>query len=177
MIRLSPARAGTLARRQLLRKGMLAIGSLAALELAAAVAPFMRVNKIIGLGEVVALGITRSEALARFAATNDRPVLYPQHRFFLVHAPGGIIATYRKCTHLGCAVPFNTGSDIFHCPCHQSKYDKRTAVVLSGPAPRPLDLFRISEGGDGKLMVDTNPLNAIVRPDNRWDPAVLEVRE
>lgn len=177
MIRLSPAATGTLPRRQLLRKAVLAIGGLAAIELVAAVAPFFRVNKIVGLGEVVALGLTRGEALAQFAATNDRPVLYTKHRFFLMHAPGGIIAAYRKCTHLGCAVPFNTGTDIFHCPCHQSKYDKRTAVVLDGPAPRPLDLFRISEGEGGKLFVDTNPLNAIVRPANRWDPAVLVVRE
>lgn len=177
MIRLSPASAGTLPRRQLLRKALFAVGGLAAIELVAAIAPFMRVTKIAGLGEIVPLGLSRSEVLARFATTNDEPILYARHRFFLLHAPGGIIAAYRKCTHLGCAVPWNASKDRLACPCHGSQFDKHTAIVLQTPAPRPLDLFRISEGGDGKLIVDTNPLTASVRRDNRWDPAVLEVRD
>ncbi|HET8568850.1 MAG TPA: Rieske 2Fe-2S domain-containing protein [Candidatus Limnocylindria bacterium] len=163
-------------RRAVLRAGLFGLAALATAEVAAAVAPFLRVNKIVGLGEVVATGLTPADALARFAATNDAPILYAQHRFFLLHAPGGIVAAYRKCTHLGCAVPFDPAKDQFNCPCHGSIYDKRTAVVIRDPAPRPLDLFHVSER-EGKLFVDTNPLTAIVRAENRWDPAVVEVRD
>ena len=171
-----PHRAAPASRRQLLRAGLFGLAALAAAEVTAAVTPFLRVNRIVGLGEVVATGLTREDALARFAATNDAPILYPQHRFFLLHAPGGIIAAYRKCTHLGCAVPFDRAKDQFNCPCHGSIYDKRTAVVIRDPAPRPLDLFHVSER-DGKLFVDTNPLAAVVRAENRWDPGVIEVRD
>ena len=160
-------------RRQVLRLGFLAAISLAAVELVSAVVPFLRVQKIVGLGVPVNVG-QRSAILAAFKATNDAPILYRQGHFFLLHAPGAIVAAYRKCTHLGCAVPWSAAEDLFHCPCHQSKYDKHTAVVLDGPAPKPLQLFHITET-DGELIVDTNPLRVIDRPSNRWDPSVIEI--
>ena len=162
-----------LARRRLLRLGFLGGVSLAGAELAAAVVPFMTVRRIVGLGGKVAVG-PKAEILAAFRATNDAPILSRQGQFFLLHPPGGIVAAYRKCTHLGCAVPWEPAEDRFHCPCHQSQYDKRTAVVLYGPAPKPLQLFHVSETSSG-LVVDTNPLNAIDRQANRWDASVIEV--
>lgn len=115
--------------------------------------------------------------LELFRATNDRPMLFREGRFFLLHAPGGIIAAYRKCTHLGCAVPWNDAEDRFQCPCHGSEYDKRTAVVLKNPAPRPLQLFHITENAEGQLIVDTNPLRVIDRRKDDWDPAVIEIAD
>jgi cytochrome b6-f complex iron-sulfur subunit len=162
-------------RRQLLRLGFLGVAGLAATELAATFAPFFRVTRIAGLGAVVTLPYPKAEILARFAATDDTPILFSQWKFFLMHAPGGVAAAYRKCTHLGCSVPFNSAEDQFHCVCHQSIYEKRTAVLKSGPAPRGLDLFHIREEGD-RLVVDTNPLNLIVRDDNKWHDDHLEVR-
>lgn len=163
-------------RRTLLRMGFLGALGLAATELGAMIAPFTRVNRIVGLGDPVTVG-TRAEVLERFAATNDRPILFRQGRFFLLHAPGGIIAAYRKCTHLGCAVPWNESEDRFHCPCHGSEFDKRTAVVLKTPAPKPLQLFHIAENADGALVVDTNPFRVIDRTEGRWDPSVIEVTD
>ncbi|MBI3522497.1 MAG: Rieske 2Fe-2S domain-containing protein [Chloroflexi bacterium] len=163
-----------LGRRRLLRGVFLGGVALGAAELVGAVAPYLRVTRVAGLGTTVSVG-TRAEILAAFAANDDRPILNYAGRFFLLHAPGGIVAAYRKCTHLGCSVPFNAAEDQFHCVCHQSRYDKRTAVVLGGPAPRPLDLFHVREEA-GVLLVDTNPLGAIVRADNVWDTSVLEVR-
>ena len=172
---LSPA--PSVSRRQLLRMGFLAATGLAATELVATFAPYIRVNKIVGLGAPVPIGKTKEEILAQFAQTNDEPILFAQDKFFLLHAPGGIVAAYRKCTHLGCAVPFDKAEDRLHCPCHGSIYDKRTATVIRDPAPRPLDLFHIREGAGGKLIVDTNPLQLMVREDNRWHPEHLEVRD
>ena len=174
MIRLGPPAGSALRRRQLLRAGFAAIGALATAEIAVAVAPFLRVTRVAGFGTPVSVG-TRASLLAQFAASGDTPILNVPGRFWLLHAPGGIVAAYRKCTHLGCAVPWDPGADRFTCPCHGSQFDKHTAVVLRSPAPKPLQLFHISDS-DGVLVVDTNPLRVIDRPDNRWDPAHLEIR-
>jgi cytochrome b6-f complex iron-sulfur subunit len=166
---------GRIKRRQLLRLGFLGGTLLAVTEISALVVPFIKVNKILGLGAKVPVG-SKDTILAEFKATNDTPVLNLQGKFFLIHAPGGIIAAYRKCTHLGCSVPWNAGEDQFHCPCHGSLYDKHTAVVKGGPAPKPLQLFHLVDSG-GTLIVDTNPLNVIDREANVWDPKVLEISE
>ena len=162
-------------RRALLRMAFLGALGLAATEATAAVIPFVRVNRVEGLGKPVIIG-TKAQVLEQFAATNDRPILFREGRFFLLHAPGGIIAAYRKCTHLGCAVPWNEAEDRFHCPCHASEYDKRTAVVLRTPAPKPLQLFHIAPDASGNLVVDTNPLNVIDRR-GEWDPSVIEITD
>lgn len=174
MIRLPSVTGARLQRRQVLRVGFAAAMALGLTELAAAFVPFVRVTRIIGLGAPIAVG-TASDILKQFAATNDRPILFREGRFFLLHAPGGIIAAYRKCTHLGCTVPFNTAKDLFECPCHGSRFDKHTAVVVRTPAPKPLQLFHISESPTGALIVDTNPLNVIDRGDE-WDDRHLEIR-
>jgi cytochrome b6-f complex iron-sulfur subunit len=174
VIRPSAVDSGRLRRRQLLRVGFAAALALGVAELTAAVAPYLRVTRVIGLGAPVPVG-KASEILAEFARTNDRPILFREGRFFLLHAPGGIVAAYRKCTHLGCTVPFNAAKDFFECPCHGSRYDKHTAVVLKSPAPKPLQLFHISESPTGVLIVDTNPLNVIDRG-QEWDDRYLEIR-
>ena len=159
----------------MLRVAFASAVALSATELVAAVAPYLRVTRVVGLGAPVAVG-KATEILRQFAATNDRPILIREGRFFLLHAPGGIIAAYRKCTHLGCTVPFSTEKDLFECPCHGSRYDKRTAVVLKSPAPKPLQLFHITQSQSGVLVVDTNPLNVIDRG-QEWDDRYLEIRE
>ena len=164
-----------LQRRAILRLGFLGAVGLAATEISALVAPFIRANRIQGLGNPVAVG-TKAQLLEVFSATNDRPILFREGRFFLLHAPGGIVAAYRKCTHLGCAVPWSEGEDRFHCPCHGSQFDKRTAVVLRSPASKPLQLFHIAEDAQGQLVVDTNPLRVIDRT-GEWDPSVVEIAD
>ena len=162
-------------RRRLLRYGFFGALSLAGAEIVGSILPFMQVRKIVGLGVPVNVG-PKAQVLAAFADSNDAPILFRQGHFFLLHAPGGIIAAYRKCTHLGCAVPFNAAEDRLHCPCHGSIYDKRTAIVIRDPAPKPLQLFHITEA-DAGLVVDTNPLNVIDRPNKRWDPSVIEIAD
>lgn len=175
MIRVSSLERSELSRRKILRMGFAATLALAATELAATLVPFIRVTRFGGLGAMVTVPFTKSEILERFAATNDDPILFAKDKFFLLHPPDGIVAAYRKCTHLGCAVPFAKEEDRFHCPCHQSVYDKRTALLISGPAPRGLDLFHITEEG-GQLVVDTNPFQLLVRDDNKWHAEHVEVR-
>jgi cytochrome b6-f complex iron-sulfur subunit len=173
VIRARPA--PRIGRRQALRYAFLGALGLTGAEVVAAVLPFMQVRKIVGLGVPVTVG-PKAQILASFAESNDAPILFRQGHFFLIHPRGGIVAAYRKCTHLGCAVPWSPLEDRFHCPCHQSQYDKHTAVVLYGPAPKPLQLFHITDTAAG-LVVDTNPLNVIDRRENRWDPSVIEIAD
>ena len=76
-------------------------------------------------------------------------------RFYLVRLEdGGLLAIYRRCTHLGCAVPYDQATGQFVCPCHGSAFTA-DGEVLNAPAPRPLDLFTLSINDDGEVLVDT----------------------
>ena len=160
-------------RRQLLRIGFLTATLLATGELLGVLPVFIRVIKIEGLGAKVPAG-KKADVLAAFGRTKDEPILNTEGRFFLIHAPNAVAAAYRKCVHLGCAVPYLPSESQFHCPCHGSLYDKKTALKIGGPAPRGLDLFHITDV-NGVLVVDTNPLNVMKRGDNQWDPKQVEV--
>lgn len=77
-------------------------------------------------------------------------------RFYLVRLQdGGFLAVYRRCTHLGCAVPYDPAVGEFVCPCHGSAFTA-DGDVLNPPAPRPLDLFDLSINETGEVMVDTS---------------------
>ncbi len=74
-------------------------------------------------------------------------------RFYLVcHERGGFLALSSKCTHLGCSLPWNQEAKQFICPCHSSKFDI-TGDVLSAPAPRAMDHFKL-EIVNGNTNVD-----------------------
>ena len=75
-------------------------------------------------------------------------------RFYLVRNPDGLLAIWQKCTHLGCAVPWESDKNQFHCPCHGSEFTPE-GVVTGGPAPRPMDIFPI-EIREGEIWVDTS---------------------
>jgi cytochrome b6-f complex iron-sulfur subunit len=166
---------GRIKRRQLLRIGFLTGTLLATAELSGLLIPFINVIKIEGLGAKISAG-KKTDILALFKSGNDEPQLNTQGRFFLIHGPGAIAAAYRKCVHLGCAVPFVKSEDQFHCPCHGSLYDKKTALKKGGPAPYGLDLFHLAEVS-GALVVDTNPLTVMHRTDNQWHPDQVEVTD
>ena len=142
-------------RRQLLRIGFLTATLLATAELTGVLVPFIRVIKIEGLGAKIPAG-KKADILAQFKGSKDEPILNTQGRFFLIHAPGAIAAAYRKCVHLGCAVPYLPSESQFHCPCHGSLYD-RHGRVTGGPAPKPLDLMQITVAGD-QVTVDTGKI-------------------
>jgi cytochrome b6-f complex iron-sulfur subunit len=67
-------------------------------------------------------------------------------------------ALSQRCPHLGCR-PNPCVEDLwFHCPCHQSRYDRlgiKADGVLFGPAPRGMDRYAISVDAAGVLTIDT----------------------
>lgn len=76
-------------------------------------------------------------------------------RFYVVRLPdGGLLALYRRCTHLGCAVPYDPAVGQFICPCHGSAFTM-DGEVQNAPAPRPLDLFPLTVNDAGEILVDT----------------------
>jgi len=76
-------------------------------------------------------------------------------RFYIYRLEdGGFLALWQRCTHLGCTIPWVETSHLFNCPCHSSLFTP-SGEIVSGPAPRPMDLFPI-EIVDGNLVVDTN---------------------
>lgn len=77
----------------------------------------------------------------------------PAGRFYLSRVDEGFLAMGQRCTHLGCTIPWDEEAGEFRCPCHSSVFNTRGEVV-SGPAPRPMDLFPI-EIRDGEIFVDT----------------------
>jgi len=79
---------------------------------------------------------------------------FREGRFYLVRLEdGGFLALHRKCTHLGCTVPWIPEEGRFACPCHASAFDLR-GDVLNPPALRALDLFPVRIE-NGIVKVDT----------------------
>ena len=66
---------------------------------------------------------------------------------------GSFFAMEAKCTHLGCTPNWLEAQQKFKCPCHGSGY-YISGFNFEGPAPRPMDRFKISIAEDGQLLVD-----------------------
>lgn len=68
-------------------------------------------------------------------------------------------AVSQVCPHLGCRPNPCVEDFWFHCPCHQSRYDRlgiKPAGAQYGPADRSMDRFAIEVDPDGVLTVDTS---------------------
>ncbi len=65
----------------------------------------------------------------------------------------GIYALSTTCTHLGCTPNYLSAEQKFKCPCHGSGFYE-TGINFEGPAPRPLERYRITLADDGQVMVD-----------------------
>jgi cytochrome b6-f complex iron-sulfur subunit len=62
-------------------------------------------------------------------------------------ASSTVIALSAICTHLGCEVGFQSGSNNFLCPCHGSMYDSQ-GNVTRGPATLPLKRYMATLSGN-----------------------------
>jgi cytochrome b6-f complex iron-sulfur subunit len=76
-----------------------------------------------------------------------------QHGVWLVRDSEKIFALSTVCTHLGCTPNWLANEDKFKCPCHGSGF-YTTGINFEGPAPRPLERFKITLGEDGEIIVD-----------------------
>ena len=65
------------------------------------------------------------------------------------HEDGRWISMTAVCTHLGCTVQYEPGADRIHCACHGGVYNAYTGANVSGPPPKPLQLFKVAVNDTG----------------------------
>ncbi len=93
----------------------------------------------------------------RFWLLNLKPGTTPNGE----ETPGGLLALWQKCPHLGCTVPWRSDFSFrgtkgwFRCPCHGSTYTRAGGVLVEGPAPRPMDVFPLRVEDNLGIVVQT----------------------
>ena len=78
-----------------------------------------------------------------------------KYAVWIVRNDEGIYALSTVCTHLGCTPNWLATERKFKCPCHGSGF-RASGINFEGPAPRPLERFRILLADDGQIIVDKN---------------------
>jgi cytochrome b6-f complex iron-sulfur subunit len=128
----------TPSRRTFLWKAWIGLAAVGFAELIWVVQGFLRPRR-------TALGTDASVVIAGPVDSfpPDSVTAFPQGKFYLARLEdGGFLAVSRKCSHLGCTVPWIEDERRFVCPCHASAFDIKGAVI-NPPAPRALDLFEV----------------------------------
>jgi cytochrome b6-f complex iron-sulfur subunit len=139
------------ARRRMLNGLWLTLSGLALVEIAWIVGSFLKPIKSSRSPDQPVKKVDTGPT-DRFAPNSV--TAFPQGRFYLACLEdGGFLALSRRCTHLGCTVPWDPDKKQFACPCHASVFDIRGDVIQS-PAPRALDRFAVSIEND-RVKVDT----------------------
>ena len=172
------ARGRGLTRRQLLRRSIGAAIGIWVVELAGGSIGFLW-GAVAGGGSRVRIG-TLEDLIAMSAGVpvaNGFPAYVADARAFIMTIdpdrgtwfPGSdptgdgtalnVRAVSQVCPHLGCRPNPCVEDFWFHCPCHQSRYDRlgiKPAGALYGPADRSMDRFAIEVDDAGVLTVDTS---------------------
>ncbi|MEE8300585.1 MAG: Rieske (2Fe-2S) protein [Desulfatiglandales bacterium] len=101
-----------------------------------------------------------------------------KHGVWIVRDAGDkIIAIKTVCTHLGCTPNWVDSRNKFKCPCHGSGF-LRSGVNVEGPAPRPLDRYKIALGDDDEILIDKSIVYRGVAgqdPDELYPQSILKV--
>lgn len=85
---------------------------------------------------------------------------------WIVKQEGRLVALSNICTHLGC-IPNWLASELkFKCPCHGSGY-YQNGINFEGPAPRPLERYKIFLNIEGKIIVDKTKI--FRQEKGQWD--------
>ncbi len=127
-------------RRSFLTKLWIGLGVFALAEFVGVIFAFLRPRKPKVVEKNLDAIITAG-AVDKFAPNSV--TAFVRGRFYLSRLEdGGFLALSRKCTHLGCTVPWIEEEKKFACPCHASTFDI-TGNVINSPAPRALDIYPV----------------------------------
>lgn len=147
-------------RRHFLQKIWLILGGVALAELVWVALSFFGFRKHKPLEE--GASIASAGKVSDYA--RNSVTAFPRGAFYLVRLEdGGFMALSRRCTHLGCTVPWSDKEKRFICPCHSSAFDISGAVIGT-PASRPMDRYRLWIENDA-ILVDTGRAIQRTAPD------------
>ena len=148
----SPTTETVPSRRSFLTKLWIVLGFVALAEFIAVAVAFLRPGKSKASqdsDDTVIIG----GAVDKFLPNSV--TAFVRGRFYLARLEdGGFLALSRKCTHLGCTLPWVEKESRFVCPCHASAFDI-TGNVINAPAPRALDIYPVDIEND-IVKVDTS---------------------
>lgn len=126
-----------ISRRTFINKIWIALGVVALAEFLAVGLSFLRPRKPTA-GKGALSGVVAAGQVDDFEP--DSVTANIRGQFYLSRLiDGGFLAISRRCTHLGCTVPWDAEKKQFICPCHASAFDI-TGELVSSPAPRALDI-------------------------------------
>ena len=150
-------------RRSFLNKLWIGLGIVVLIEFAVMVFAYLKPRK--GKAKAGDFGMV-IEAGSVEDYTINSVTAFVRGRFYLARLEdGGFLALSRKCTHLGCTIPWISQENQFLCPCHASAFDIRGEVIRS-PAPRALDIYPVTIENN---IIKVNTANEIKR--KRFEPS------
>jgi cytochrome b6-f complex iron-sulfur subunit len=189
---------GGLSRRTLLRRGLGAAVAVVAVEWIGGTLGFAW-SAVASVGAKVRVGTFEELLLANpgLPIRDGFPAYVAAARAFVVlvdPAVGGwrpgvdptgegtslnVRALSQRCPHLGCRPNPCVEDFWFHCPCHQSRYDRlgiKAAGELFGPAPRGMDRYAIEVDASGSLIIDTGKITLGPLPVALGSPGLIPPR-
>lgn len=88
------------------------------------------------------------------------------HGVWISKQDGKLVALSNICTHLGCIPNWLPAELKFKCPCHGSGFYS-SGINFEGPAPRPLERFKIGLNEEGLIKVDKTKIFRYEK--GQWD--------
>jgi cytochrome b6-f complex iron-sulfur subunit len=85
---------------------------------------------------------------------------------WIIRTNDGLYALSTVCTHLGCTPNWLGTDNKFKCPCHGSGF-RKSGINFEGPAPRPLERYKITLAEDGQIIVDKSVIFQYEK--GQWD--------
>jgi cytochrome b6-f complex iron-sulfur subunit len=73
-------------------------------------------------------------------------------KVYLIKENHDFYALSARCTHLGCIVDFDSGTEKFHCDCHGSVFDI-SGKRIAGPAKKPLSRLPSKFMKNGDIII------------------------
>ncbi len=113
---------------------------------------------VLAIGAFQYFGIVHSSFTAGTLADFADPGVYrrlgPTDAVWLVRFPkGNLVAMNARCTATPCLVDWRPAKKVFRCPCQSCGF-RMDGVNIEGPAPRPLERYKIVLKGED-VIVDT----------------------
>jgi Rieske Fe-S protein len=115
--------------------------------LAAVLYPVLAYLKPPKQGEVEVTSV-KAGTVTAFAKDSGTIIRFGNKPVILIRTSSGEFRAFSAtCTHLDCTVQYRKDMGLIWCACHNGKYDL-TGRNISGPPPRPLDVYRVVIQGE-----------------------------